>query len=144
MTGYDLGLSHDLIDNNGVKVLSRKKLGSTSRRKARVWLAVQHERVASARADFQHKLSGRIIDENQAVIVETLKSVDMKKNCHLARHIGDAAYLDLWQNSHTKWSRQGSLGQTGSVVCQLENLPLLRSQNARNAAQSTRIDMPRL
>ena len=111
VTGFDLGLSHYLIDNNGGKVanprhqvnayrrlrrdskaLSRKKLGSANRRKARLRLAAQHERVANARADFQHKLSRRIIDENQAVIVETLKSANMMKNRRLARHIGDAAW----------------------------------------------------
>ncbi|MGB0468508.1 MAG: transposase [Pontibacterium sp.] len=40
---------------------------------ARLKLAKAHERLASARADFQHKLSRQLIDENQAVIVETLK-----------------------------------------------------------------------
>lgn len=111
VAGYDLGLSHYLIDNDGGKVanprhvvnayrglrrdskaLSRKKMGSANRRKARLRLAAQHERVANARADFQHKLSRRIIDENQAVIVETLKSANMMKNRRLARHIGDAAW----------------------------------------------------
>ncbi|HAV8297016.1 TPA: IS200/IS605 family element transposase accessory protein TnpB [Escherichia coli] len=111
VAGYDLGLSHYLIDNDGGKVanprhlvnayrrlrrdnktLSRKKPGSANRRKARLRLAAQHERVANARADFQHKLSRRIIDENQAVIVETLKSANMMKNRRLARHIGDAAW----------------------------------------------------
>lgn len=111
VAGYDLGLSHYLIDNGGGKVanprhlvnayrrlrrdnkaLSRKKPGSANRRKARLRLAAQHERVANACADFQHKLSRRIIDENQAVIVETLKSANMMKNRRLARHIGDAAW----------------------------------------------------
>ena len=111
VAGYDLGLSHYLIDNDGGKVanprhlvkayrrlrrdnkaLSRKKPGSANRRKARLRLAAQHERVANARADFQHKLSRRIIDENQAVIVETLKSANMMKNRRLARHTGDAAW----------------------------------------------------
>jgi len=111
VAGYDLGLSHYLIGKDGSKVanprhlvnayrrlrrdskaLSRKKLGSANRRKARLHLAAQHERVTNARADFQHKLSRRLIDENQAVIVETLKSANMMKNRRLARHIGDAAW----------------------------------------------------
>jgi putative transposase len=111
VAGYDLGLSHYLIDNDGGKVanprhlvnayrrlrrdskaLSRKKMGSANRRRARLRLAAQHERVANARADFQHKLSSRIIGENQAVIVETLKSANLMKNRRLARHIGDAAW----------------------------------------------------
>lgn len=111
VAGYDLGLSHYLVGNDGSKVanprhlvnayrrlrrdskaLSRKKRGSVNRRKARLHLAAQHERVANARADFQHKLSRRLIDENQAVIVETLKSANMMKNRRLARHIGDAGW----------------------------------------------------
>jgi len=111
VAGYDLGLSHYLVSNDGGRVanprhlvnayrrlrrdskaLSRKKPGSANRRKAHLRLAAQHERVANARADFQHKLSRRIIDENQAVIVETLKSANMMKNRRLARYIGDAAW----------------------------------------------------
>ncbi len=49
-------------------------------------------RRSNARADFQHKLSRAIVDENQAVIVETLKSVNMMKNPNLARAIGDAGW----------------------------------------------------
>uniref|UniRef100_UPI000B0D2128 RNA-guided endonuclease InsQ/TnpB family protein n=2 Tax=unclassified Shigella TaxID=2629414 RepID=UPI000B0D2128 len=67
-------------------------LGSANRRKARIQLAGVHERVANARADFQHKLSRAIVDENQAVIVETLKSANMMKNHCLARAIGDAGW----------------------------------------------------
>lgn len=111
LTGYDIGLKDYLIRDDGdktsnprfvinayrrlrrdSKALSRKQLCSANRKKARIRLAAQHERVANARADFQHKLSRRIIDENQAVIVETLKSANMMKNRRLARHIGDAAW----------------------------------------------------
>lgn len=91
-----MGLAHFVIKSDGNKIasprhlinasrnlrrkqkaLSRKKKGSANRRKARIQLAAVHERVAGARADFQHKLSRAIVDENQAVIVETLKMANM-------------------------------------------------------------------
>lgn len=111
LTGYDIGLKDYLIRDDGKKTpnprhlvnayrrlrrdskaLSRKQKGSANRRKARIRLAAQHDRVANARNDFQHKLSRNIIVENQAVIVETLKTANMMKNKRLARHIGDAAW----------------------------------------------------
>ena len=114
VTGVDLGLSHLLIESNGhkeenprflkrayanlrrkSKALSRTKKGSKGRAKERLQLAKAHEKVANARADFQHKLSRRLIDENQAVIVETLKLSNMMKNRKLAKHIADAAWHSL-------------------------------------------------
>nr|WP_254918660.1 MULTISPECIES: transposase [unclassified Vibrio] len=74
------------------KALIRCKKGSKNRAKARLLLAKAHERVANARNDFQHQLSKRIIDENQAIIVETLKSSNMLKNKRLAKRIADAAW----------------------------------------------------
>src|SRR6185503_14147887 len=59
------------------KSLSRKIKGSKKRAKARVLLAKCHEKIANCRNDFQHKLTKTLIDENQAIIVETLKVKNM-------------------------------------------------------------------
>ena len=157
VTGYDLGLSHYLIDNNGGKVanprhlinayrrlrrdskaLSRKKPWSANHCKARLRLAAQHERGANARADFQHKLSRRIIDENQAVIVETLKSANMMKNHSLARATDGAGWTGtitiLEYKAAEKGVHQVKLEQW-SMVRQYENLSLQRSQNAGDAVK---------
>ena len=111
VVGVDMGITHIAIQSNGgkqanprfldnaarnlrrkQKALSRKKKGSKGRTKARLHVAKAHERTANARNDFQHKLSRQLIDENQAVVVETLKVKNMLKNKRLSKHIADASW----------------------------------------------------
>ena len=58
-------------------------------------MAKCHEKLRNTRNDFQHKISKTIIDENQAVMVETLKIKNMIKNRKLAKHIADASWGNL-------------------------------------------------
>lgn len=121
MRGLDMGLADLLIDDKGTKVanprhlkkaqkslrrkqkaLSRKKKGSKNRGKARIKVARAHERVANARADFQHKLSRKLVDENQVIIAETLKVRNMLKNRRLAKAISDASWSSLLQKIEYK------------------------------------------
>ncbi|WP_204101967.1 MULTISPECIES: RNA-guided endonuclease TnpB family protein, partial [Spirulina sp. CCY15215] len=62
--------------------LSRKVKGSKSREKARKLVARVHERVRNSRQDFLHKLSRKLVDENQVIVVENLNVKGMvKKRC---------------------------------------------------------------
>lgn len=124
--GVDMGLTHLLIDSEGNKIanprflkraaanlrrkqkaLSRCQKGSKGRAQARLKLAKAYERLANARADFQHKLSRQLIDENQAVVVETLKVKNLLKNKKLAKNIADASWFSLIQKLEYKAKAQG-------------------------------------
>ncbi|WP_374629654.1 RNA-guided endonuclease InsQ/TnpB family protein [Frankia sp. AgPm24] len=75
--------------------LSRKKKGSANRAKARLKVARIHGRIADRRRDHLHKLSTRIIRENQTVVIEDLAVQNMVRNHSLARAIAEAGWRDL-------------------------------------------------
>ncbi|MEU1948222.1 RNA-guided endonuclease TnpB family protein [Streptomyces sp. NPDC020125] len=75
--------------------LSRKAKGSANREKARRHLAKVHARIADRRRDFLHKLTTRLVRENQTVVIEDLTVRNLLKNGRLARAISDAAWTDL-------------------------------------------------
>ncbi|OHV27998.1 transposase [Parafrankia soli] len=75
--------------------LSRKAKGSANRAKARARVAEIHGRIADRRRDHLHKLSTRIIRENQTVVVEDLSVRTMVRNHSLARAVSDASWSEL-------------------------------------------------
>ncbi|MGI5416862.1 RNA-guided endonuclease InsQ/TnpB family protein [Actinomadura luteofluorescens] len=75
--------------------LSRKTSGSVNRDKARRRLARVHARIADRRRDFLHKLSTRLVRENQTVVIEDLTVANLLKNHRLARAISDTAWAQL-------------------------------------------------
>ncbi|MFO8039008.1 MAG: transposase [Sodalinema sp.] len=72
--------------------LSRKQQGSNSRRKARRLVARVHSKIANSRADFLHKLSRKIVNENQVIVVENLAVKNMVRNHSLAKAISDVGW----------------------------------------------------
>ena len=75
--------------------LARKAKGSANRAKARRKVAKVHARIADRRRDFLHKLSTRLVHENQVVVIEDLTVRNLLKNGRLARAVSDAAWTDL-------------------------------------------------
>ncbi|MGJ5825959.1 RNA-guided endonuclease InsQ/TnpB family protein [Streptomyces ossamyceticus] len=75
--------------------LSRKAKGLANREKARRRVAKVHARIADRRRDFLHKLSTRLVRENQTVVIEDLTVRNLLKYGRLARAISDAAWTDL-------------------------------------------------
>ncbi|MFD5818891.1 RNA-guided endonuclease InsQ/TnpB family protein [Streptomyces sp. NPDC127038] len=75
--------------------LSRKAKDSNNRAKARAGVARVHARIADRRRDFLHKLSTRLVRENQTVVIEDLAVRNLLKNGRLARAIADASWTEL-------------------------------------------------
>ena len=112
--GIDLGLKDYVTCNNGQetwkvkhpkwlkkqerhlrqqqKQLSRRQKASKRREKARLLVARVHERLSNTRQDFLHKLSRKITDENQVVIVENLNIKGLVKNRKLSKSISQSGW----------------------------------------------------
>jgi putative transposase len=75
--------------------LARRRKGSANRDKARRKVARIHARITDRRKDFLHKLTTRLVRENQAVVIEDLSVRNMAGNHCLARAISDAAWSEL-------------------------------------------------
>ncbi|MEA5534270.1 RNA-guided endonuclease TnpB family protein [Crocosphaera sp. XPORK-15E] len=74
------------------KALSRKTKGSNNRDKARLQVAKIHAQIKDSRTDFLHKLTTKLVRENDLIAIEDLAIRNMVKNRKLARSISDASW----------------------------------------------------
>ncbi len=91
------------------RVLSRRKLGSKRRGKAKQKAAQVHRKAANQRGDFVHKVTTRLVQEYDAICIEDLNVRGMAKNHSLALSIHDVAFGEFrrqlaykcqWQRKH--------------------------------------------
>ena len=109
--GVDAGLDHLLTLSTGETITNprherrdraalaraqrdyaRKAKSSKNQAKARVKVARVHARVTDRRRDVLHKVTTRLVRENQTIVIEDLTVRNMVKNHALARAISDAAW----------------------------------------------------
>lgn len=74
------------------RTLSKKQKGSKNRAKARWRVAKIHARISDRRGDYQHKLSTKLIRENQVICVESLQVKNLVQNHCLAKAISDVGW----------------------------------------------------
>ncbi|GAA3209884.1 RNA-guided endonuclease TnpB family protein [Nonomuraea helvata] len=77
------------------RALARKEKGSNNRDKARRRVARVYARITDRRRDHLHKVTTRLVRENQVIAVEDLTVRNMVKNRSLARAISDASWREL-------------------------------------------------
>ncbi|QNE79594.1 IS200/IS605 family element transposase accessory protein TnpB (plasmid) [Streptomyces finlayi] len=78
------------------RVLAKKARGDgANRAKARRKVAKVHARITDRRRDHLHKLTTRLVRENQTIVIEDLTVRNMVKNHFLARAISDAAWSTM-------------------------------------------------
>lgn len=112
--GIDLGVKDLVITSDGEKFdnlklikkyedklakeqrkLAHKQKGSKNRRKQRIRVAKIHEKISNARNDYLHKISNKLINENQVIVSEDLSINNLIKNHNLAKAISDCGWGEL-------------------------------------------------
>lgn len=111
--GIDLGVKTFAVMSNGEKAfspnyssldrkirrlhkkLARQQKDSKRRNRTRIQIAKLNNRIADTRKDFLHKLSTKVVSENQTIVLEDLNVSGMVKNRRLARSISQQGWREF-------------------------------------------------
>ena len=111
--GIDLGIKTFAVMSNGEKAespnykkldrkirklqrkLARQPKDSRRRNLTRIKIAKLHNQIADTRKDFIHKLSTKIVNENQVIVLEDLNVSGLVKNRKLSRAISQQGWREF-------------------------------------------------
>jgi putative transposase len=103
--------------------LSRRKKGSNRRKVAVRQLAKIHAKIRNQRADFQHKLSTKLINEFDLIAIEKLNISGMRKG-FLSKQVNDVAWFGFFQmlrykaeNADRKLIEINPAGTSQTCIC---------------------------
>ena len=124
--GIDLGVQHFAVTSDGEQIanlrhlqrkahnlaryqrrLARCRKGSANRTKAKAKVARAHRKVRNARNDFLHRVSTRLVRDNDMIVIEDLNVSGMVRNRRLARVICDCGWAEFRRQLEYKCSRYG-------------------------------------
>lgn len=125
--GIDLGIKTFAMMSNGEKAqspnyskqdrkirklqkhLARQVKGSNRRHQTRLKIAIAHNKIADTRKDFLHKLSTKVVTENEVIVLEDLNVSGMVKNRRLSRAISLQGWREfrlLCEGKSQKYGRE--------------------------------------
>ena len=125
--GIDLGIKTFAVMSNGEKAespsykkldrkvrklqrkLARQPKDSKRRNVTRIRIAKLHNKIADTRKDFLHKLSTKIVNENQVIVLEDLNVSGLVKNRKLSRAISQQGWYEfrtLCEGKSEKFGRE--------------------------------------
>lgn len=123
----DVGLTHFIILSDGTKIdipryyqrqlvklgkmqrtFSKMVKGSRNYQKQKKKIAKLHLHIKNMRHDFLHKVSRKLVDENQIIVLEDLSVKNMIKNKKLAKSIQDVGwgYFKQFVTYKAEWANK--------------------------------------